>query len=190
MKPKNVSLIYIFSFLLIGCNAQHTTPADYRNHAMVSSGIYKKQIIDLTDSIKSFIKSNGGPYYPTENDSLTQIFIDTILYSPKKDKFAVFVITKNSNDKLLLKGNNFEFHFNGHCFIGHLNNLSKVLDIVWVSSAPTFSHYKDFKITSKLMREAYFTKFNIAENNKGESYYKYNFDDIRFWDGPLWNDTF
>jgi hypothetical protein len=83
----------------------------------------------LKDSLRQFIKDHSLAYYPKENDSFTEIIIDSILCSPKKDKAAFFVITKNSNDKLLSGGNKNEYHYNAHCFIADLDGDSTFNDI-------------------------------------------------------------
>ena len=72
--------------------------------------------------INDLIKQKQDPFYTGEFDSLTEIFIDTILYNDKHDKFAFFAITKNSNDKFLKRGSATEFHFDGFFFIGSLLN--------------------------------------------------------------------
>jgi hypothetical protein len=109
------------------------------------------------------------------------------LYSPEKDKFAFFIITKNSNDKLLSRGKRNEFHYNAHCFIGYLNDDYKIHEIIWVIGY-NLSNYDNLEETSKRIREIYFKELTARTNNDVESTYKYNLDDVRFWDGPLWHD--
>ena len=114
-------VIYIFAFTIqSSCQGQNDTPEKYKNNFIVSNDIYKEHTSVLMDSIRFYINIRTSAYYPNENDSLTQIFIDTILYSPKKNKLAFLVITKNSNDKLLSKGSKDEFHYDAHCFISNL----------------------------------------------------------------------
>lgn len=186
MKKIKIMLGFIAISLISGCsNAQNLTPKKYKYYDTVSSDVYQKHIMILKDSIRNLINTKQEPYYQKENDSATEIFIDTILYSPQKDKIAAFVITQNTNDKLIDKGNAGEFHYAAHCFIGRLNNNYYVRDITWVRGY-NLSNYKSFKDASKRIREIYFKELTERTNAKGESTYKYNLDDVRFWDGPLW----
>src|SRR5579872_4180715 len=88
-----------------GCNDQNPTPDNYKNSTIVDRVQYEHNRAEIKDSIEMLIEGKEGPFYPKENDSLTAVIVDTILYSPNKDKYASFIITKNSNDKLLDKGN-------------------------------------------------------------------------------------
>lgn len=83
------------------------------------------------------------------------------------------------------KGSKNEVHYTTHCFIGHLNNDYDVQDITWVRGY-NLSNYKSFEDASKRTREVYFKELTERTNAEGESTYKYNLDDIRFWNGPLW----
>jgi hypothetical protein len=179
------------SFLLIcvitfGCNSQNVTPNRYKNINTVGLEQYKKNIDEIADSIRSRIKSKEDPYYESEYDSLTEIIIDTILFSPANDKLAFFVITKNSNDKLLEKGNKNEFHYNAHCFIGHLNKDGLIEDMSWIRGHSLFN-FRNIKNISKRIREVFFNEMTERTNLNGGSTYKYNFDYVRFWNGPIWN---
>ena len=149
-----VLLIIMINFLSCS-DAQSPTPKKYRNYTIVEKGIYKRYAKILSDSLKSLIKFKAEPYYQFENDSTTQIFIDTILYSPKIDKFAFFAITKNSNDKLLEKGSKDKFHYDAHCFIGILNDNKKIANITWVRGH-SLSNYKSYYEASKRVKEIYF----------------------------------
>jgi hypothetical protein len=187
MTKWTISLIHAF-FLLYSCSdAQNITPRKYQNHFIVKQEIYDRHKFSLQDTIRKLIEEKDGPYYPIENDSLTQIFIDTILYSPSKNKLAFFVITKNSNDKLLSGGNKNEYHFDAHCFIGYLDSDYKINSITWVIGY-NLSNYKTYEEVSARIKQIYFKELSTRTNNKDESTYKYNFDDIRFWEGPLWHD--
>jgi hypothetical protein len=182
------SLIAIlFCSLCYGCtdNKSDTTPVKYRNHTTVTIDVYKKHMLILQDSIIKFIKEKSHAYYPKENDLLTEVIIDTILYSPQKDKVAFFVITKNSDDKLLGGGNKTEYHYDAHCFIADLKNNSFFKNIFWIR-ASSLSNYKNLNNAHHRIREMYFKDFSERKDGNNNSMYKYNLDDIRFWDGPLW----
>lgn len=170
-----------------GCvgTTSDTMPVKYKNNTKVPTSIYKLHQKVLKDSIRHFIKDKSLAYYPKENDSLTDIIIDTILYSPAQDKVAFFVITKNSNDKLLSVGNKNEYHYDAHCFTANLNKGSTFNDIYWIR-AFNISNFHTLKKASFRIREMYFKDFNERLDVNDSSLYKYNLDDVRFWGGPIW----
>jgi hypothetical protein len=182
-----ILMTLLYCNLCYGCidNKRDTTPSKYKNRTIVSADTYNKHKLILTDSIKYFIKEKGQAYYPADYDSLTIIIIDTILYSPKIDKAAFFVITKNTNGKLLTKVSKNQYHYNASCFIADVRNGFSFANIFWVRQL-NVSNFSDLEETSKRISEMYFTEFALFQNSRGESIYKYNFDDIRFWNGPLW----
>jgi len=143
----------------------------------ITPKLYEQHIKTLYDTISNAVINRRMAYYPKENDSLTEVIIDTILYSPHKDKLAFLVITKNSNDKLLGGGNKNEFHFDAHCFLGLISNWN-VNDISWLE-VYNLSNYTDLKWTSERIREVYIKEL-------GGGVLKYNLDDIRFWDNSYW----
>src|SRR5258707_2392075 len=161
------------------------TEKEYRNESRVSSEVYREHATILKDRIRKLIEKNEGPYYPSENDSLTEIIIDTVLYSPGKDRMAFFVITKNSDDKQLVPGNKNESHFSAHAFTAFLDGSRGIHHIFWIN---VFSEGDDadVKTASQAIRMMYFKGFRERRDNKGESIYKYNLDDVRFWNGPFW----
>jgi hypothetical protein len=173
---------------IVSCNAQtqKDTPEYYKNKSHTKPEVYQKITFKVIDSIKNKILNKEDPYYPPENDSLTEIFVDTLLFSPSMNKIAFFVITENSNDKLLDKGNKNQFHYSSYCFIGHLDSSYNIKDFKWVSGGSLFN-FKSKINASNRIRDIYFKEITNRTNSKGESTYKYNFDDVRFWNGPLWS---
>jgi hypothetical protein len=172
-------------YFALSCNSQNQTPGSYKYFNNVSKE--KNKIIqnEIVDSIKVFIETKQEPFHPNENDSLTHIYIDTILYSPNNNKYASFIITKNSDDKLLNKGNADEYHYNAYLFIGKLKADFNVKDLTWVD-AHSLVMYKSIKEASLRIREVYFKEITDRKNLANESTFKYNIDDVRFWDSPIW----
>jgi len=175
-------------FICWGCGGRATTPKEYKYVDTVNIEIYKKAISEITDSVKNRITLKENPYYQSENDSSTIVLIDTILYRPTLDKIAFIVITQNSNNKLLEKGKKNESHYDAHCFIGICKN-NKIVQFAWVS-AFSLSNYRDKYSASNDIRSYYFTELTSGINKEGKSPFKYNFDDVRFWEGPIWKKYF
>lgn len=192
MSLSNCLLILIFGFFL-GCNNHYIDkekfvikiPIGNLDSTQIPPHIYKFHQEILKDSIKQLIKEKSLAFYPKENDLFTEIIIDTILYSPDKDKATFFVITKNSNDKLLIGGNKNEYHYDAHVFTAYLKGDSTFNDIYWIR-ASNISNFYTLEKTSFRIKEMYFEDFSKRHDVNGNSMYKYNLDDIRFWDGPIW----
>ena len=177
------------AYFLSSCTYQIPTPDKYKYIDTVSKVQYERNKAELMDSIKVLIKTKGGPYYPDENDSSTGIFVDTILYSPNKEKYASFIITKNSNAKLLDKGKPNEYHYNADGFIGRLDRNLDIKDLSWIN-AYSFILNKSLNEASYGIREMFFKEITTRKDLGGESIFKNNLDDIRFWDGPLWHEYY
>jgi hypothetical protein len=126
--------LFIFYYRCTGISSD-TPQVKFRNDTQIPPHIYQVHKKILKDSIRHLISEESLAYYPKENDLYTEIFIDTILYSPIKDKAAFFAITKNSNDKLLSGGNKYEYHYNAHCFIVYLKGDSTFTDIDWITAS-------------------------------------------------------
>jgi hypothetical protein len=139
----------------------------------------------ILSMIRNMIAEDDGPYYVAEYDSLTDIYIDTILYSPKRDKLATFVITRNSDDKLLTKGPSDKYHFNAHCFLGKRDTATLSWSIKWFRRM-NFIQHETYGCISEKIRYRYFNNLADLKDSDGNSQYRYNLDDLRFWDGPAW----
>ena len=167
--------------LFISCRARTTTPNKYKYSLNVSKVIYNKHKDILADSIKVFVTERRKAYYPTENDSLTEFSIDTIVYSPHVDKIIFFVITKNSNNKLPSNGSINEFHYEARCFIAIVDS-NELKSISWLS-AYNLTNYHSYEKVSNRIRDVYFKNINGSRRQ-----IKFNLDDIRFWDDEkIWS---
>lgn len=185
MKGPFFIIIVVCNFCYGCASISDTTPKKYRNKTKVSSEIYKADQEILKDSIKNLIIRRDLAYYSKDNDLFTEVIIDTILYSPMKDKVVFFVITKNSNDKLISGGKRNEYNYNAHCFIAYLKEDSVFSDIYWIR-ASNINNFINIEKTSFRIREMYFNDFSKRQDINGNSLYKYNVNDIRFWNGPIW----
>jgi hypothetical protein len=184
LKRRLYSILVIAICLFIGCKAGKT-PKKFKNNTTVFSAVYNSHKHHIEDSIYSFIKKGIKPYYPLENDSSTKIFVDTILYSPLRDRVAFFIISENSNDKLIGAGEIGKYHFNANCFIAYCGKADKIYNIEWLS-AYNLSRYPSYREASKDIRIIYLNNFK----GKGSSKLKYNLDDVRFWgDVNIWKTT-
>ncbi|MEM6738287.1 MAG: hypothetical protein AAF620_19680 [Bacteroidota bacterium] len=162
------------------------TPDEFKYINTFTREGYLKDSLEINEKIERMINKKEGPYYVKEHDSLTEVFIDTILYSPHNNRIATFVITKNSNDKLLSPGNPNEYHYNAHCFIADRKVSGEEWNLKWFRRL-NFTRHETYNYVSEKIRYRYFNNLAQLKGANGESQYKYNFDDIRFWDGPIWD---
>lgn len=180
-------LLFVSAGMLLQCSSANTsdyemiTSTQQRNDTIG----YAKQIAAAKDSVRAFITAKQGPYYPKEFDDKTEVFIDTLLFSPQRDKILFLVITKNTDDKLLEKGSSNQWHFDASCFIGRLTNKGK-WDIAWFN-ALNITRFESFVDASRRIRELYFEELSNIEKDEGKkSLYKYNIGEKEFWYGPVW----
>src|SRR5687767_5884668 len=85
------------------------TQAQFKNTSIVFLDTYSSHKDVFSDIIKKLLIERRVAYYSDIYDPETEISIDTILYSPKKDRAAFFVIVK-VNTK-----------FMGDCFISFVD---------------------------------------------------------------------
>lgn len=186
---KNTVLICMIlqSVLLLTCGeTQITTPPEYYYVNEVSRSKYSADSTFLITHIKKMIQRREGPFYPEKFDDSTSIYIDTIVYNADQDRLAFFVITKNTNDKLLSKGRHDKFHFDAHFFIGKI--LEKSWELKWFKRL-SFSRFEGYNDISMKVKSWYNNELKKIKGHDGKSLYKYNLNDYRFWDGPLWDST-
>jgi len=187
---KNILYIYLLLIGFVGsCQQKQVgtpTPDEFKYVNSFTREEYLKDSLEIIEKIKVMFNKKDGPYYENGNDSLTKIFIDTILYSPDDNRMATFVITKNSNDKLLSPGSPNEYNYNAHCFIGERKEAEESWNLKWFRRL-NFTRHKTYSYVSEKIRYRYFNNIVQLKKAGGESQYKYNFDDVRFWNGPVWD---
>jgi len=162
------------------------TPEKFKYVNSFTRDGYIKDSLEIYEKIKVMINKSEGPYYVKEHDDLTEVFVDTILYSPNANRMATFIITKNSNDKLLSPGSSNEYHYNAHCFIAEKKGSDENWNLKWFRRL-NFTRHETYSYVSEKIRYRYFNNLVQLKGADGESQYKYNFDDIRFWEGPVWD---
>jgi len=176
----------IILFIYISCNTRtdstiekivtKTFPDTPRK---VNSVIEEK----FRQKIYTLIGKNEDPYYSPKYDSNSRAFVDTVLFNQAKDKAAFFVITMNSDNKLLINRDSINNHYDAHLFIAQKK--SNEWHVKWVNAA-IFTRNKTFSDASKNIREYYFYHFIERKDSYGNSFYKFNLIDTGFWSGPLW----
>lgn len=134
------------------------------------------------------IEQNEGAYHAKRFDKdLSTVFIDSILYSNDYLRAVFFAITRDSNETLLTVSNKDGYHYNARVFIASRSSTAGEWNVKWfrIMNINRYSNYTDI---SELVRTSYFVDLASIRNENGESRYKYNVNDIRFWDGPVWDE--
>ena len=162
------------------------TPEEYKYQIIISENDYRLDNEYLRSTITTLVEKKAGPFYPDSYDDKTDIFIDSILYSPDQSRIVFFVIAKNSNANLLKTNDPEGEHFDAMCFLGTKESTNRDWIVRWfrIMNFHTYTTYSD---VSAKIRFRYFRNLVEIKNEEGESRYKYNIDDIRFWEGPVWD---
>lgn len=191
---KNIQYMLLLG-LLFYCQchiAQTSTPQEYINHVLVSDSIYQKDSLWLVNSLAERLRDKSGSFYNKEYFDSTQIFIDSIIYNEDNSKIAFFVITKNPMYRRLYKipsEEKYDFYYDAYCYLGKRSDSLNVWNTHWFKTL-SLSNYYDYKETSERIRWKYFNELVKVKDTSGVSAYKYNVNDIRFWDCPAWNKVF
>ena len=131
------------------------------------------------------LDKNIKPFQPSKQfDSTTSIFLDSIIYSPDKNKMVIFVISKINDSKLAQPLNyKTKFHYNAN----YLYCIRSVNDIK-ISNYSSFNltHWETYKdVKTRLKEECFEDRTQEGTQNKEPIY---NIDDKRFWQSEDFND--
>jgi hypothetical protein len=160
----------------MSCNNQpSTTSLKYKTIVKLDKRQYTKDSIEIYAVLKKMLSAHLNPFIPVkEFDSGTKILVDSIIYSPDKLRIIVFVITKNTVDKLLIKENDSLFFYNAnylYCSRTNKNSPIKIYDYAGFKLV----NYYNLKDIKERLRDYCF------HENQDEIEENYNLDDVRFW---------
>jgi hypothetical protein len=172
--------LYTLIVCLISCNIGGTEEK-YLNHSTVTREKYKSDSLLIVNKVKIEIQ-NQESFFVVYN-ALTQIIIDSIIYSPDYKKLAAFVIVKNSTENQLIPDPDHPWYYDGTCYLGR--GIGDSLKLYRVG--PNFTNSESKEKISDYIREDCFRLSNKRDSTV-PNYCKYNLDDIRFWTCPIWDD--
>ncbi len=178
-------LIIVFPFLYScdGVKQKKYTPQEFLNHTIIKKEDYTKDSIEVVKQLKVFLLKQEDFFHNKAYFDSTQLIIDSIIYSPDFNKLAVFVITKNPVYRQLAPDKNYDWYYDATCYLGVRKNDTISLSFI----GPSFTNSYNKSELSGIIRDAYFTNF-ATKDTIGLHTYKYNMDDVRFWDCSIWKE--
>lgn len=159
------------------------TPNEFLNHTVIRTEGYTKDSTEILNQLKYLLINHKDFFYSKEYFEGTEIIIDTILFAPGFNKLAVLVITKNPTYRQLLPNRKHEWYYDATCYLGVRQKDSISLSRL----GPNFSNSSYKQELSDDIREACFRTF-VTKDTVGAHVYKYNLNDIRFWESSEWKE--
>jgi hypothetical protein len=180
--------IFLYSLFvcLVSCNSgmKNKSAGDkYVNHSIVTREKYKSDSLVIVYKLMIELQNQEAFFDNSSYNGLTQIIIDSIIYSPDYMKIAAFVVVKNSTKNQLYSDTNHAWYYDGTCYLGR--GVGDSLKLYWVG--PGFTQSDNDDRISSFIRDHYF-RLNNTRDSTQPDYCKYNLDDIRFWTCSIWDD--
>lgn len=157
------------------------TPKEFLNHTTVDQSLYNKDCSKIIDQLRKSLLKREGFFHNSAYFDSTQLIIDSIVYSPNLKKVAFLVLIKNPTSRQLMPDKRYNWYYDASCYLGLRKGDS--ITIKWMG--PTFTNSYDEQAISNDIKEACFRTF-VSD----DSVYKYNLNDVRFWESPVWKKHF
>jgi hypothetical protein len=172
-----------FFYSCEGIKQKKYTPMEFLNHTTVKKEDYTKDSVEVIRHLKGLLLKREDFFNNKAYFDSTQLIIDSIIYSPNFNKLAVFAITKNPVKRQLMPDENYDWYYDATCYLGIRQN--DTISLSWIG--PSFTNSYDKSELSSIIRDSYFTDF-ATKDTIGLYTYKYNLNDIRFWDCSIWKE--
>jgi len=157
------------------------TPAAFLNQILASKENYTRDSTEIISQLKKSLLKHEKFFQSKEYDDTTRLIIDSMVYSPDFKKIAILVITQNAVSKQMAPDRRYDWYYDATCFLGMREGDS--IRIKWMG--PVFTNSYNKARLSDILREASFRTFAIDD-----SLYRYNLNDTRFWNTPIWGKKF
>jgi hypothetical protein len=155
------------------------TPNEFINQVSPESEKYSKDSIELEKQFKKQLLARKDFFQNSSYTDSTIVTVDSIIYSSSLNKLSVFILVTNPTSRQLAPNSKHALYFEGTCYLAIRQKDSML--VKWLG--PSFSNSYDKNELREIMRDSYFTE---SANRKPESDCKYNLNDYRFWDCPIW----
>ncbi|QJB36431.1 hypothetical protein HF324_00565 [Chitinophaga oryzae] len=181
-------IFFAFGLLALSCTEKRIrTPKAFLNTVKRDADSYVKDKDVLAHQMRELMIKHEQSFHSAEYYDSTVLQIDSILYSRDYQKVIVFVLTKNPIRRQLWPAKNYYWYYNAFCYLGIRQKDGFKLE--WMDSFNIINFY-DREKASEAIKDMYFTQFATIREVNGEYIYKYNFDDMRFWNDPIWEKYF
>lgn len=187
-----LSLVLIFCYLKyihgwMEFRKNEATPKDFLNHNVIKKEDYSRDSISVRDQLQKFLNNHQNSFLNKQYFVSTELIIDTIIYSSDFNKLAVFVITKNPTYRQLMPNKKYTWYYDGYCYLGIREKDS--FNLKWLRRFYPINWYNRDEISMEI-KNNYFKEFAVLKDTDGTSEYKYNLNDKRFWECPVWGEYF
>jgi hypothetical protein len=164
----------------MSCNAQpEGTPLKYKNNYKVKKSTYIGDSTEISNILSKMLSKHLHPFRPeTQFNSETDIHIDSIIYSPDELRMIVFVVTKNSTDKLFKKENGELFFYNANYLFCSRIDKNAPINVYDYVGYNLINYYSYKEIKEQLYEHCF---IDLGKDDK------YNVDDVRFWKSSDFN---
>lgn len=162
----------MFLIFTTSCAQKTSTPEEFMNTNKVPKEVYNEDLILLTNAVKTHYDSINSVVNPRYVTKLLGAKIDTVFYG--NDNKIVFLALLTKENEYAEKG----IQYAGECYIAYKKNKIESLYQLKYSSTST----KSLEEVSEMIRKIYLGEMNYIEG-------KYNINDSRFWDSPVWEEA-
>lgn len=181
---RNCVFISLLLFTLISCEGyrrQLPTPEEYLSTVRVSKEKYDSDKSKIMVQLKKGLLSRSGFFANTSYSDSTEIFIDSIFYSPDSVRMATIFFIRNPTYKQLLPDNRSKRYFDATIYLAKKSSDS----VKTYFFGPRFSNSIDSIYLLKTLR--YEGLNNFAEKDSTGMQVEYNLNDKRFWTSKYWD---
>lgn len=182
IKLRRVIFKLFFFLALCGCGSEgggkkNSTPPGYKYKLEQYAGLtYTNDTTVIRAILTKMRNEKIKPFNLKMYDEQTDLFIDSVVYSPDQLRMILFVITRNSTSKMLRRENESSYYYDAYylyCSRDSLKEPIKVYDYAGYRLS-FFYHYPEISGT---LRDYCFNQ--LLELDGTEQHY--NIDDKRFW---------
>jgi hypothetical protein len=185
-------IVIALVFLVVSCNygagvgEKIYTPSQYINHVPVTKHRYSQDSVYVIRQLTGLLQMHKESFYAKEYDSLSELSIDTLIYSDNLNKLAAFILCKTKSSS---KSQDNNYQYDAYCYLGIRDPQPDTISLKWLGRFnPT--NWKNKYEVSSLIRDMYFTEFAAIKDTSGAYWYKYNLNDKRFWNSVVWQEYF
>lgn len=174
------TVLILLPLLSLFCCSRGTTTStpkkyQYKIHEATTEE-YQEDTTSIRSVLIKMLEKQVNPFDLKTYDTETDLYIDSLVYSPDQLRMIVLIIAKNSATKLLRRENESLFYYDAFylfCSRESANDPIKVYDY----SGYRLSNFYNYVEISEALQEYCFRRLLRREGTEQH----YNIDDVRFW---------